>query len=75
MESVIYYTVTGYCRDCTFADTNGCNEGQPYKIGNFTKKEYAIDDGNEFVGTFPYYFEIETEEVAIIDYANILFKK
>lgn len=70
-----YYELTGFCKDCTGFDFQGCNDGQPFGLGNFTKEDYAFDAGYEFVGDAPYYFRVQVIEVEDYVYDNLIFEK
>ena len=53
------YIIIGYCKDCTGIDSMGCNEGQPFDLGETddfeTAKKIAKNHAND---CSPYYSEI-----------------
>jgi hypothetical protein len=57
------FKVIGFCRDCTGIDPMGCNDGEPFDLGEWETIEEAREAKNhhsEEAG--PYYAEIYDEE-------------
>jgi hypothetical protein len=58
------YRVTGYCRDCTDEDPKGCNDGEPWELGDYAEKADAEEVAkNHSDMCAPWYAEIEEVEV------------
>lgn len=71
-----YYQLTGFCQDCTGFDFQGCNDGLPFELGNFTTENFAFEAGYEFSEQAgPYYFKVEIIEVPDYEYDKVIFEK
>ena len=59
----VNYIIIGYCSDCTGIDKMGCNEGDPFDLGESNDFDYAKSIALDHVrDCSPYYAEVINKE-------------
>ena len=65
------YKIIGYCSDCTGVDFMGCNDGEPFDLGESNDFEYAKKIAHHhYEECSPYYAEIKDTELNKIIYTT-----
>ena len=65
------YKIIGYCRDCTGYDPMGCNDGEPFDLGEEESIEDARKIGKGHADSAgPYYSEIWDSNGKLIEIIN-----
>lgn len=65
------YKIIGYCKDCTGCDPMGCNDGEPFDLGEKENIEDARKIGKHHADSAaPYYSEIWEINGKLIEIIN-----